>query len=563
MSTARQVTEQRGATSHQKRRLRCFVVVLALLALAGCWLLYNRFDPSAGSGLKAIAVVHPDVSNSEAGVRAHIAETRGAVDRAVATNGPASSRAAAWMQLGQVYFAYEFYPAAAGCFTNAVALQTTNAQCWYALAESRLEMADVQGALTAMQEALHRTNSKEESNHCHRFIGDTLERLGRTAEAIREFEKVLTKQPDDVYSLIKVGRLAAQSGDSPRAVAVLELAQKFAPQRHEIASLLAQEYRKSGRNELADATLQALQSVDQTRKVQILARPDAWRTATKALDRSSIALHSRGVAAMNAGYFAQAVNAFEAALRADAKHIPTRVNLAFCRLELGEVIAAGDLFLSTLNEEPSNEMARKGLALALARSGRADDGLRFCSMWQAEKTNAALAVRTEAEIRMIQKDYKGAAAAYQRLTSLEPSDVVGPMGLAMAQAGQGLYDASRDTLESALQKLPGRSEIVHTLARLLITSPKKEVRNPARALELMEGLTRGNSSVTIWETRALALAESGRWQEASNAIHSARQRAEGMGVPMLARRLANVEAALAAHRPFREPWPFAEQESSP
>jgi len=548
-------------------RRRTSTILLAgtalILLASGLWFFRDRLSTlrsSSASGWRTVSLTHPDVSTSESGVQAHIRETRLALDDTISTNAPVAVRAEAWAQLGRVYFAYEFYSAAAGCFTNAVALRPTNGQFWYGIAESRFENTEIDGAISAMNEAMRRTSAAEELNHCRRFLGDAFERLGRTDDARREFEAVIAQQPQDVYSLIKVGRLAAQTGDSARAVSALETALKLAPHRREIIALLAQENRKLGRNEAADALSRTLQTADATRKTAELVRPDPWRNSAKALNRSSVSLHGRGVAAMNAGYFKQAVDAFEAALRAEPKHVPTRVSLAFCRLELGEVIPAGDLFLNVLNEEPANESARKGLALALARSGRASDAVRFCTMWQTEKPTESLAVRTEAEVRMIGRDYSGATAAYQRLTNMEPSDVVGPMGLAMAQAGQGLHMEARATLESAATKLQGRSEIIHTLARLLSTSSQDKVRNPRRALELTEGLTRIDATVVVWETRALALAENGRWEEASTVFRSALQRSGNAGGPGLARRLRKVGAALAARQPFREAWPFAEEQ---
>ena len=546
-----------------RRSSKALAAGLALIVLGtGFWFFRDRSSTlrsSPPSGLQTIALTHPDLSNSEAGVQSHVRETRVALDNAIATNASLTVRAGAWAQLGRVYFAYEFYSAAAGCFSNAVVLQPEHGQSWYGLAESRLENAEIDGAITAMSEAMRRTGNAEELNHCRRFLGDAFERLGRTDEARKEFEALIAKQPQDVYSLIRAGRLAAQAGDSARAVTLLEAALKVAPHRREAIALLAQENRKLGREEAAEALFRTLQTTDATRKIPELVRSDPWRISAKALNRSSVALHGRGVAAMNAGHFKQAAAAFEAALRTEPKHIPTRISLAFCRLELGEVIPAGDIFLKVLNEEPANESARKGLALALVRSGRGEDAVRFCTMWQTEKPTEALAVRTEAEVRMIQRDYKGAAAAYQRLTNMEPSEVVGPMGLAMAQAGQGLHSEARVTLESAAEKLQGRSEIVHTLARLLATSPQDNIRNPRRALELTEGLAKGDATVVVWETRALALAENGKWDEARTVLRSAVQRSGNPGGPALARRLSKVEAALSERQAFREPWPFAEE----
>src|SRR5687767_621484 len=235
-------------------RSRWFILLLIaslVVAATASWLLRGHFPAfkDTSLALKSTALIHPDVSTSEAAVQTHIRDMRTSLDLANSTKASPSQRAAAWSELGRVYFAYEFYAAAAGCFTNALALQPANGQFWYALAESRFENAELSDAVIAMQEAVKRTANQEALDHCSRFLGDAYERLGQTGEARREFEAVVARQPQDSYSWFKIGRLAAQTGDSAGAVTALENAFKLAPGRREITALLAQENRKLGRNE--------------------------------------------------------------------------------------------------------------------------------------------------------------------------------------------------------------------------------------------------------------------------------------------------------------------------
>jgi tetratricopeptide (TPR) repeat protein len=541
--------------------------IVLLLAAGGSWRLYRRWQreqPSIPGGITFAPVTHPDVSKSQASVRDHILRVRASLDHIMATNAPAELRAQTWAEMGRVYYAYEFYPAATSCFGNVVALAPTDLRAWYGLAECRFGSGDPAGAIKAMEQSLAMMDQaapkpREQIGYAQRFLGDAFERAGQVGEARRRFEAVLAMEPEDFYSRVKVGRLLSQAGDRTGALSSFEKARKLAPNNREVAALLAMEYRKAGQPEKADALSGVLATTDQTRKVQELQRPDPWVATARALNQSSSAIYRGGLVAMRAGQHRQAAKIFEEVLRGESNNVPARVSLGFCKLALEDPVGAGDLFLAVVKEESTNELARKGLAQALAETGRRDEAIRFCVMWQTEQPKNAIPVETEAEVRDLARDYKGAAQAYQKLMQLDPSGVAGPMGLAAVQAKMGSPKEARKTLEAATAKLQGRGELLHLQARLLAASRDAEVRDPRLALKITEKLVADGALVTIWETHAIALAGNGRWDEAKKSFDAALLRFGKNGAPTLMKRLARVEAALNKHEPFTEPWPFADE----
>src|SRR5688572_28694049 len=111
--------EARVKTTGRRGSIVLIAGAAAIVLAAGFWFFRDRssmLNHGAASGLQTNSVIHPDVSTSETGVQAHIRETRAVVNETISTNASATARAAAWAQLGRVYFAYEFYPAAANCF---------------------------------------------------------------------------------------------------------------------------------------------------------------------------------------------------------------------------------------------------------------------------------------------------------------------------------------------------------------------------------------------------------------------------------------------------------------
>ncbi|HEX2464497.1 MAG TPA: hypothetical protein VHR17_07715 [Thermoanaerobaculia bacterium] len=83
---------------------------------------------------------------------------------------------------------------------------------------------------------------------------------------------------------------------------------------------------------------------------------------------------------------------------------------------------------------------------------------------------------------------------------------------AWVQAGRS--DVARERLEEGVERLPDERHLSNSLARLLATASEPAVRDGARALEIARRLYTVDPSPDVTETLAMALAESGDYEQA-------------------------------------------------
>jgi hypothetical protein len=100
-----------------------------------------------------------------------------------------------------------------------VLIQKNTVEAWIALAESRGDQA-----LAMMREAADREDATEKSaitpgpiKPARELLGEMLIELHRPADALKEFEAVLTKEPNRFRAMYGAGRAAQASGDREKA----------------------------------------------------------------------------------------------------------------------------------------------------------------------------------------------------------------------------------------------------------------------------------------------------------------------------------------------------------
>jgi predicted Zn-dependent protease len=125
----------------------------------------------------------------------------------------------------------------------------------------------------------------------------------------------------------------------------------------------------------------------------------------------------------------------------------------------------------------------------------------------------------------------------------------------MAYVQLGRYQAARDRLGSAMAAFPDQPLFAHTLARLLAAAPDDRARDANRAIAIVdEQLRRGQRTLELGETMAMALADLGRFAEATKVQRDLLTGAERAGlhaaVPRLTRNLESYERG----EPCRTPW---------
>jgi len=98
----------------------------------------------------------------------------------------------------------------------------------------------------------------------------------------------------------------------------------------------------------------------------------------------------------------------------------------------------------------------------------------------------------------------------------------------------------------------------HALARLLAAAPDARVRDGRRALQLLDQLIKGQQTIELAETTAMALAEVGRYREAVEVQREALTAATGSSLSLVERHIRENLRLYESGKPCRTP--FADDE---
>jgi tetratricopeptide (TPR) repeat protein len=236
---------------------------------------------------------------------------------------------------------------------------------------------------------------------------------------------------------------------------------------------------------------------------------------------SSIAHINLGVALQQQGRRTDALAEYQAALRLDPASVQAHNNLAILLEELDRNDEALAAYQRALQLNPLAPLAHCNLGLLLAKLGRFDEAL----------------------------------AAYAEAARLAPRDARPPalMGRAELQRGNGSRAAGH--FRTALKRNSEDLQTMIRLARLLATSEDAATRNGAEALTLAQRATEmtGGEDPVALDTLAMALAETGRFAEARQAIQRALELVAQD--PAATVELKSRLQLYAASRPFREGTP--------
>ena len=118
----------------------------------------------------------------------------------------------------------------------------------------------------------------------------------------------------------------------------------------------------------------------------------------------------------------------------------------------------------------------------------------------------------------------------------------------------GRYQEAKSRLEAAMKTFPDQPGFAHALARLLAAAPDDRVRDGARAISLMNELLKSQQTLPMAETMAMALAESGRFDDAVTWQEGAVRSATEEKREDLVRKLTTNLKLYQNRQPCRTPW---------
>ena len=235
------------------------------------------------------------------------------------------------------------------------------------------------------------------------------------------------------------------------------------------------------------------------------------READKAVERPGAAALERGRAALAAGDFPEARDAFEAARAADPKDPDARIGLAEALLESGDAEAAAAAVRTALHIDDRRAEAHLLLSRALSASGRDDDAL--LAIQQAARRNPERAEiwNQYGLIQLRLGNLESAWSKFKRAATISPKDAGAWMNLAIAERRRGGLAPAVTYLKQAVDADPGSGLAWSNYGLALRDSERLAEANAAlrRAVELRprHAVTRTNLGAVLADAGELAEAE--------------------------------------------------------
>lgn len=358
----------------------------------------------------------------------------------------------------------------------------------------------------------------------------------------------LASQPRSAAALAGLGRVALAKKEFARAVGHLEQSLSINGDAAVVHYAIGMAYRGLGQTEKAELHLARRSEGD-------VLVPDPLMQDVQQLLQSATSLESLGIRALANGQPKAAVGYFERAVALAPQDASLHQRLGSALYLIGNPSAARERFDTALRLSPAYAPAHYSLGLLLASSGRYEEAIeRFKA--------AATHDRNYVEPRLQIADFlrhtgrpQEALFHYAEILEIDPRAADARLGEALALVALKRYRDAHRRLEEAVGMRPDDTELTHALARLLASAPDDGIRNGARALGLVRPLVERGGNVESQETMAMALAETGAFDDA---IARQRRLIEAAGKSDRADLIARLQANLKRyerHQPCRTPWP--------
>ncbi len=531
----------------QARLVLGLIAVIAIGIVTIMWVRRSSSDPTAVEPQPSVQKVDlPPIPNFALGALepAVRQQFQAAVDRVAAS--PLDAQANG--RLGLLYHAYEFYALAEPCYRRAIAVGGTVGPWRYYLGLVLLErgewdlaagefsafLAVVPGDIPAL---LHRADAYRLAN--------------RLEEALDGYRLVISRSTEIAQAYCGAGQILYRLGEFEPAVGYLQEAVRRAPKYGTARYVLGQALRNS---ESPDEARRELQLAEEYRNHE----PPLHDPRARVLDRTRIgaieALH-RGIDLLQAGEVDEAIDLLETAIRSAPDLAEARAQLGAALLQQGDLPAAQRSLESTLELEPNYVEAIYHLGLI---AHRRQDYAGAIALFQrtvqlrAEHFDAHLGLGTDLPKR---GQTTTALEHLRRAMALRPHDPRPYRRLASVLSTLTRYEEAIATLRVGLERLPEEVTIADRLAWVLATCPRDDVRDAAEALKLATEVCRrtNNPAPQALDTRAAALANLGRYDEAVVVAQRARQTALAGNNEQLADQIQRRLELYQSAQPYRQP----------
>lgn len=497
----------------------------------------------------------PEIAGSEQGLRDRVRTSYASLAAIRDSAALPADLAAAYGEVGKLLVAAELLDHAEPYLVNAHTLAPGEMAWPYYLAHLHRLRNDREKAITYFEDALR---LKADYVPALVWLGAVHLDRGDPASAEPLFRKAVSLDPASAAARFGLGRSALASGNYDAAREQLEAALRADPGATRAHYPLAMAYRALGNARQAEVHLRLWErgfSPAASLEDGQIHPADPMMEEIGSILQTAVAHETRGVRALDAGQWRDAIAQFRAGLTVAPRDPALHQNLGTALYLSGDEAGARAEFESAVRLSPGYATAHFSLGVLAESSARDDEALeRYAAAIRHDPTLA------EARFRLAEGLRRGgraeaALAHYDSIVSADPRASQARFGRAMALVRLGRYRDARGALEEAARIHPEQPGFPHALARVLAAAPDDAVRDGTRALSIIDGLRKAyGATPSLMESHAMALAEVGRFPEAADRQREAIEGARQQGRADLADVLGSNLRLYESGAPCRIPW---------
>ncbi|MBZ0110904.1 MAG: tetratricopeptide repeat protein [Thermoanaerobaculia bacterium] len=488
--------------------MRCFGLVLCLLL--GVFVSGRPARGQSEEWISRLPTVDlegldPAVAEQLAGAREWTVETWSSEGSSTA------ERLERLWDLAVAWHAYELFAAAETAYSLGMELAPLQERWLYAAGVLAADRGDFETAVQRFRAVLERLPGAVLPSL---RLGLALRELDRNSEAEGILLEVLEAEPGNLAAEAALGEIAVANGHYEDGIFRLERVLKRIPAANRLHYSLALAYRGLGNQEQAREHLRL-------RGVVGIRPDDPFRDELAETARGERLALIRGREAFRAARYEEARTLFDQALSFAPDSVRALTDRAAARAALGDSAGASEDLERALTLDPDSATVRFNLARLLIHEERFTEAVPLLAVVVQESPGDDVALKLLGLALRRSGRPREAARVLEVLADLSVADEGVHLDLAESRVEAELYVDAVQGLETAHRLLPNSGLIAHVLARLLAAVPVHELRDGERALQLALAVYEASPTVTHAETVALALAESGRcdeaaeWQEAA------------------------------------------------
>ena len=515
---------------------------LGTLLIVGC----GRDEPAKAPVDRLRPVAVPDLTGAEPGlqerVRARFGSLAAVRDRSDVSD---VELAAAYGEVGKLLIAGEFLADAEPFLVNAQVLAPREPAWPYYLAQLYRNRNQREPAIASFERTL-----SLDPGYVPALVWLGVMRLDAGQAAIAEplLDRALALQPRSAAARFAKGRAALADGNHSGAVEQFSAALAADPQARPVHYPLAMAYRALGDHRRAEEHLR------QWADGQVNPDDPLMQEIGESL-HTAVGFEVRGTRALDARNWEEAAALFRKGLEVAPRDATLHQNLGTALVLGGDAAGALAEFQEAARLSPGYAKPHFSIGVLMAESGRDADAIQRFSdavKYDPQMVNARFSL---AETLRRTGQPGAALTHYEQIVKADPGASQARFGYAMALVRLGRYPEARAALETATTMHPDQPGFAHALARILAAAPNDGVRDGRRAMALVDALQQQyGANVTLTETSAMALAEAGRFTEATARQHEAIAAATAQRrpdlLPVLRENLRRYESSM----PCRAPW---------